>query len=199
MKFTQSIDRLIKEFSRLPGIGVKTATTLAFSILHYRGNEAENLADAIVNVKRRVKFCKNCFNISEEDLCHICINPKREEDVICVVETPPDLFSIENSNSYKGTYHVLHGRLAPIEGIGPEDLKINELIDRVRRHKTSEIILATNPDIEGEATATYIAKLLKDFDVKITKLAMGLPMGSHLEFTDARTLSVSLANREILN
>ncbi len=196
MKFTQSIDNLIKEFSKLPGIGTKTATTLAFSIISYPENQAKLLADAIKTVKEKVKYCKQCFNISESDICPICLNAKRDNSVICVVEKPSDLFSIENSNSYKGLYHVLHGRLAPVSGIGPEDLKIKELVQRVEKDNIKEIILATNPDIEGEATAAYISRSLSGIVERITKLAMGIPLGANLEYADARTLSVSLTNRE---
>lgn len=198
MNYTPSLNRLIKELTRLPGIGIRTAGRLAFHILGYTKNEAFALSHAIEAVKNNVRLCSQCFNISEGDLCEICLNPKRDDRIICVVETPIEVFSIESTNEYRGLYHVLHGRLAPIAGIGPEDLKINELIKRVKNSKMDEIILATNPDVEGEATATYIKELLKSFDCKVTKLAMGLPSGAHLEYADARTLCVSMNNRETL-
>jgi recombination protein RecR len=199
MKFSPSIDRLIKEFSKLPGIGTKSATNLAFSILKYNENEALSFSDAILSVKKNVRLCNKCFNICEAEFCDICLNPKRDKEVICIVEKPTDLFSIESSNSYIGLYHVLHGRLSPIEGIGPEDLKLKELEMRLKNLKIRELILATNPDVEGEATAIYISKQFEKKVEKITKLAMGIPLGSHLEYADALTLSVSLSNRESMN
>lgn len=199
MNFTPSIDNLIKEFSRLPGIGKKTATTLAFSIINYPQNKAQLLSDAITNVKEKIQFCKKCFNISESSICPICLNSNRNDSVICVVEKPSDLFSIESSNSYTGLYHVLHGQLAPVRGIGPDDIKIKELIDRVKNSDIKEVILATNPDVEGEATAVYISRSLSGLVDKISKLAMGIPLGANLEYADARTLSVSLSNRETFN
>lgn len=199
MKYSPSIDKLIKEFSKLPGIGTKSATALAFSILKYSESDAHNFSNAILSVKKNVRLCKECYNICESEICEICLSVKREQDVICIVEKPTDLFSIEASNSYKGLYHVLHGRLSPIEGVGPEDIRIKELELRLQRRKFREIILATNPDVEGEATAIYISRQFEKYVERISKLAMGIPLGSHLEYADALTLSVSLSNRETIS
>jgi recombination protein RecR len=199
MNYTPAINRLIKEFSRLPGIGTKSATNLAFAVLGYEEHEARAFSDAIKEVKNKVKLCKKCFNICEAEICDICLNIKRDQDILCIVEKITDLFSIENSGAYTGLYHVLHGRLSPVEGIGPDELKIKELVERIDKYKVKEIILATNPDVEGEATAIYLTKILEKKVHYITKLAMGLPLGAHLEYADARTLSMSFIRREKIN
>jgi len=189
---------LIEEFSKLPGVGVKTAQRLTFFILRSPTDQARRLAEAIMSVKERIIYCSRCFNITETDPCPICNNPNRDQEMICVVEEPLDVLALEKTSVYRGLYHVLHGALSPVEGIGPKDLRIDELIQRVRAHKVREIILATNPNFEGEYTANFIKGELAPLGMKITSLARGLPMGGDLEYADEGTLSRALEGRRDL-
>jgi recombination protein RecR len=186
---------LIEEFSKLPGVGVKTAQRLTFFILRSPSDQARRLAEAIMRVKESIIYCSRCFNITESDPCLTCSNPNRDQEVICVVEEPLDVLALEKTGVYKGLYHVLHGAISPVEGIGPKDLRIDELIQRVRNNKVREIILATNPNFEGEYTANYIKSLLASTDMRVTGLARGLPMGGDLEYADEGTLSRALEGR----
>ncbi len=186
---------LIEEFSKLPGVGVKTAQRLTFFVLRSPTDQARRLAEAIMRVKERIVYCSRCFNITEADPCPICSNPNRDQEAICVVEEPLDVLALEKTSVYKGLYHVLHGALSPVEGVGPKDLRIDELIQRVRSNKFREVILATNPNFEGEYTANYIKSELSPFGVKITSLARGLPMGGDLEYADEGTLGRALEGR----
>ena len=189
---------LIKEFSKLPGVGVKTAQRLTFFILRSPTDQARRLAEAIMRVKESIIYCSRCFNITETDPCMICSNPNRDQEVICVVEEPLDVLALDKTGVYKGLYHVLHGALSPIEGIGVKDLRIEELIERVRKGNVREVILATNPNFEGEYTANHIQKELKPFNVRVTGLARGLPMGGDLEYADEGTLGRAIEGRRDL-
>lgn len=191
--FPPAVDELITEFSRLPGIGNKTATRLAFHVLDMSEVDARNLANAILNIKQKVHFCSNCFHISEETLCFICKDDSRDHQHICVVEDPASLMMIEKTNEYNGLYHVLGGVISPLDGVGPDDLHIKELLKRL--DKNLEVILALNPSTEGEATSIYLTRLIKPMGIKITRLASGIPLGSHLEFIDELTLSKALKSR----
>ena len=186
---------LIEEFSKLPGIGVKSAQRLTFFVLRSPTDQARRLAEAIMRVKESIIYCSRCFNITETDPCPTCSNPNRDQEVICVVEEPLDVLAIEKTGAYKGLYHVLHGALSPVEGILPKDLRIDELMQRVRGHKLREIILATNPNFEGEYTANYIKEELTPLGLQVTSLARGLPMGGDLEYADEGTLSRALEGR----
>ncbi len=186
---------LIEELAKLPGIGPKSAQRIAFHLLKASPNDAKKLAEAIMQFKDRVKFCRTCFNITTDEICEICQNPKRDASVICVVEEPKDVLALEKTREFKGRYHVLQGAISPIEGIGPEDLRIRELLERIKGSEVKEIILATNPNIEGEATAMYIAKLVKPLDVMVTRIASGLPVGGDLEYADEVTLGRALEGR----
>ena len=186
---------LIEEFSKLPGVGVKTAQRLTFFVLRSPADQARRLAEAIMRVKESIIYCSRCFNITESDPCPTCSNPSRDQEVICVVEEPLDVLALEKTGVYKGLYHVLHGAISPVEGIGPKDLRIDELIQRVRNSKVREIILATNPNFEGEYTASYIKNQLASTDARVTGLARGLPMGGDLEYADEGTLSRALEGR----
>jgi recombination protein RecR len=190
-----SLEKLIDEFSKLPGIGKKTAQRMAFHILKGRKEEAEALAQALLDVKEKVNYCSVCFNITEEDPCSICKDPKRERSVICVVEEANDVLALEKTNHYKGLFHVLGGVLSPLDGIGPDDLKVKELVSRLKGKEVREVILATNPNTEGEATAIYIAKLIKPLTVKVTRIARGLPAGGDLEYADQVTLASAIEGR----
>ncbi|HEY85696.1 MAG TPA: recombination protein RecR [Chloroflexi bacterium] len=189
---------LIDEFSRLPGIGPKTASRLTFYMLRTGAEQAQSLADALSDLHQKVTFCSRCFNITEADPCAVCSDENRDQSVICVVEEPLDVLAIERTRDYLGQYHVLHGAIAPVEGVGPEDLKITELVERVRRDAPKEVIVATNPNMEGEATAMYIRRQLEGFGVTVTRLARGLPVGGDLEYADEITLSRALAGRSEL-
>jgi recombination protein RecR len=189
---------LIEEFSKLPGVGVKTAQRLTFFILRSPTDQARRLAEAIMRVKESIIYCSRCFNITETDPCMICSNPNRDQEVICVVEEPLDVLALDKTGVYKGLYHVLHGALSPIEGIGVKDLRIEELIERVRKGNVHEVILATNPNFEGEYTANHIQKELKPFNVRVTGLARGLPMGGDLEYADEGTLGRAIEGRRDL-
>jgi recombination protein RecR len=186
---------LIEEFSKLPGVGVKTAQRLTFFILRSPADQARRLAEAIMRVKESIVYCSRCFNITEADPCLICSNPNRDQEIICVVEEPLDVLALEKTGAYKGLYHVLHGALSPVEGIGPKDLRIEELLKRVQGGSVREVILATNPNFEGEYTANYLQKELKPLPLKVTGLARGLPIGGDLEYADEGTLSRALEGR----
>jgi recombination protein RecR len=196
--YSKSFERLILEFSKLPGIGHKTAQRLAFHIIKQPGDEAKKLAEAIIQAKDTMHFCKVCFNITDTEICQFCRDPQRDLSVICVVEESKDIISIERTAQFKGRYHVLQGAISPIDGIGPEELRIKELLERLRDDKVKELVLATNPNIEGEATALYIAKLVKPLGIKATRIASGLPVGGDLEFADEVTLAKALEGRQEL-
>jgi recombination protein RecR len=189
------VENLIQELTRLPGIGRKSAQRLAFFIMGMPDEEAISMANAIITLKEKARFCKNCFNITEDEVCSICSNPHRKRDKICVVEEPSNLIVIENTKIFNGLYHVLLGALSPIDGITPERLKINELVERIKRGNVSEVIIATNPNTKGETTAQYISQLLKPLGIKITRIAYGLPIGGDIEFADEVTLSKALEGR----
>jgi recombination protein RecR len=193
--FAEPIERLIDEFRRMPGIGAKSAQRLAYSIMRRPKEEAERLSRAIMEVKETIRFCSRCNNFSDRDPCHYCSNAGRSGEIICIVEEPFDILAIEKTREYHGQYHVLHGVLSPINGIGPEDLKLKNLLERLREGNVREIILATNPNVEGEATAIYLAKLLKPIGIKVSRIALGLPVGSDLEFADEVTMSKALEHR----
>lgn len=191
----KTLSELIKELSRLPGIGEKTAQRLAFHILKSPEERAERLAQSILDVKKSIRYCSTCCNIAESDPCEICRNPQRERDTICIVEEPKDVFSIEKTRGYNGTYHVLLGALSPLDSIGPDDLKIKELMERVKTNQIKEVIIATNLSMEGEATAMYLAKILKPLGIRVSRIAHGLPVGSDLEYADEVTLNKSIEGR----
>jgi len=191
---SDSLERLIEEFSQLPGIGRKSAHRLAMYILKLPKEEVHDIATALVEVKEKITYCSTCWNFTEKDPCRICASPKRDRSIICVVEDPNDVIAIEKTNEYRGLYHVLGGSLSPLDGIGPEEIKAKELLNRVNE-TVAEIILALNPNIEGEATTLYLTKLLRPLGVKVTRLARGLPIGSNLEFTDEATLARALEGR----
>jgi len=194
-----AMTRLVKELSRLPGIGEKTASRLAFNLLNRPRNEVIALAEALLEMKERVGLCSECFGLSDNPHCHICDDPARDHAIICVVEGPADLMAIERARTFGGVYHVLHGALAPLDGIGPDDIKMAELGARIGDPPTvSEVIVATNATVEGEATALYIARILKPRGVKLTRLARGLPAGGDLEYSDAATLNSAITGRREL-
>lgn len=195
MELAKPVARLIEEFSKLPGIGPKTASRLTYYLLRAPADQALALSDAIRQLRERIVYCQVCYNISEEPVCPICANPQRDHSQICVVEEPLDVMAIERTGEYHGVYHVLHGVLAPIEGVGPEQLKIGELVQRVRQGEVREVLLATNPNLEGEATAMYIARLLAPLGVRVTRLAHGLPVGGDLEYADEVTLRQAILRR----
>ncbi len=196
--YAEPIAKLIDELCKLPGIGSKSAQRLAYNILRRSREEAERLSTAILDVKDRILYCSRCNNFSDRDPCEYCTNPNRSPELICVVEEPNDILAIEKTREYHGQYHVLHGVLSPINGIGPEDLKLKNLVERLREGKVREIIVATNPNVEGEATAIYIARLLKPVGVKVSRIALGVPVGSDLEFADEVTMSKALEHRHEL-
>src|SRR5579862_8432138 len=185
--FAEPLARLITEFKRLPGIGQKSAQRIAFHILRVAREEAEHLSAAIIDVKDKLGFCRVCNNISESDLCLYCRDPNRDAKVVCVVEEPHNIVGIETTRQYQGRYHVLQGALSPLRGIGPEALKIKSLVERIGQGEVQEVIIATNPTVEGEATAVYLARLLKPLGVKVSRIGMGIPVGSDLEFADEVT------------
>lgn len=194
--FIEPIGRLINEFSRLPGVGKKTAQRYAYKIVDMSETEARAFADAIINVKQKVRYCKICGNFTEGDVCEIC--KRRDPSVICVVKEPRDASAIEKLHEFKGVYHVLHGVIDPMEGIGPNDIRIRELLARIQEGNVKEVIIATNPDVSGDATAMYIARLVNPLGVKVTRLAHGIPVGSEIEFTDDVTLSRAFAERNAI-
>jgi recombination protein RecR len=195
LDYAEALDRLIEELKRLPGIGQKSAQRIAFHILRMNAEDVRRLARAIEEVKEKIVLCSICQNVTDVDPCRFCTNAARDRSVICVVEEPYNVAAIERTRDYRGLYHVLHGALSPIRGIGPEDLKITSLLERLRSGEVREIILATNPNTEGEATATYLARLLKPLGVRVTRIAMGLPVGSDIEFADEVTIHRALVNR----
>jgi len=195
----RSLDRLINELSRLPGIGRKTAQRLAVFILKSDTEYAENLSAAIHELKLETRLCPKCFNIAEGEVCSICADPRRDASKICLVEDIVDIFAIEESNEYRGLYHVLGGVISPLAGVNPDNLHISELISRVREEESvNEVLMALNPSTEGEATMIYISKLLKDLNVKVTRIASGVPIGSHLEFVDTATIGRAILSRQEL-
>jgi recombination protein RecR len=196
--FEGPIQDLIDELNRLPGIGPKSAQRLAFYLVKAPTADAKRLAEAIVQAKERVSFCRECFNVSEGQLCRFCADPSRDASVICVVEEPKDVAAIEKAGIVRGRYHILGGAISPMEGVGPEDLRIQELLDRVGRDHVAEVILATNPNLEGNATAMYVGGLLKPLGIRVTRLASGLPVGGDLEYADEVTLGQALEGRREL-
>lgn len=193
--YSEPIDRLINEFSKLPGIGRKTAQRLAFYVINMDKEDVLGLSKALVDVKNQINYCKICCNISDSEICSICSNTHRDQSIICVVEDPRDVAAMERTKDYNGRYHVLNGVISPVDGIGPESLNIKELISRLGDSVVKEIIMATNPTIEGEATAMYISRLIKPMGVKVTRIAHGLPVGGDLEYADDVTISRALEGR----
>ncbi len=201
--FAGPVQDLIDQLARLPGIGPKSAQRVAFHLLKTTEQEARLLADAIVEVKQKVRLCEVCFNVSDQEVCEYCRDPRRDDTVICVVQEPPDIVAIERTREYRGLYHVLQGAISPIEGIGPEDLRVTELLERLRVNPdgvrpVAEVILATNPNTEGSATAMYVGGLISPLGVKVTRLASGLPVGGDLEYADEVTLGRALQGRRPL-
>ena len=196
--YSPSIEKLIEAFEKLPSIGNKTAARLAFYILNSSKEETDEFVSAIITAKKNLKYCSKCYNISDTDPCTICENPKRDQTVICVVEDVRDIIAMERTHEFKGVYHVLHGSISPMNGIGPEDIKIKELLARLMDGQVKEIILATNPRVEGEATAMYLSKLIKPLGIKVTRIAHGIPVGGDLEYTDEITLTKALEGRREL-
>jgi len=195
---TDPISRLIRELAKLPGIGEKTASRLAFHVLRAPGEYARELAQALVEVKDKIRLCSTCMNLTEQDPCALCSDVRRDPSLVAVVATPPDLYAIERTGGFRGRYHVLHGVLSPLEGIGPDDLRIKELLQRVGRGELKEIIVATSPNVEGEATALYLAKVLRPLGVRVTRIASGLAVGGELEYADGVTITRALeARREM--
>ncbi len=193
--YSPSIEKLIESFEKLPSIGHKTAQRLAFYMLDISKEEAKEFTDAILNAKQNLKFCSKCFNISDTDPCNICSDTKRDQSTICVVEDVRDVFAMERTHEFKGIYHILHGSISPMNGIGPDDIKIKELLTRLMEGNVKELILATNPRVEGEATSMYISKLVKPMGIKVTRIARGIPVGGDLEYTDEITLMKALEGR----
>ena len=198
VQHAQPINRLIQELSRLPGVGEKTASRLAMHILRGSRENAEGLARAILEVKEKIRFCGQCYNLTDQDPCRLCQDPKRNRELLCVVSSPEDLIALEKSGGFRGLYHVLHGVLSPLEGVGPKDLRVNELLARLQGGEVKEVILATNPSVEGEATAQYLSQIIKPLNIRVTRIARGVPMGGDLQYIDEVTLSKSLENRSPL-
>jgi len=194
-EFSPSIEKLIESFEKLPSIGNKTAIRLAFYMLNTSEEQANEFVKSIQDARKNLKFCSKCYNISDTDPCEICSNPKRDQSQICVVEDVKDVIAIEKIHEFKGVYHVLHGTISPMDGIGPDDIRIKELLARLMDGNIKEVILATNPKVEGEATAMYISKLVKPMGVRVTRLAHGIPVGGDLEYTDEFTLGKALEGR----
>ena len=194
--FIEPIGRLINEFSKLPGVGKKTAQRYAYRIINMSESDARAFADAIVSVKRKVRYCKVCGNFTEEDVCEVCRT--RDKGIICVVKEPKDVAAIEKLHEFKGVYHVLHGVIDPMEGVGPNDIRIKELLARIGEGEVKEVIVATNPDVSGDATAMYLARLIKPLGVTVTRLAHGIPVGSEIEYTDDVTLTRAFVERNAL-
>ena len=196
--YSPSIEKLIESFEKLPSIGHKTAIRLAFHMLDLDQEKTEEFINSILEAKKNLKYCSKCFNISDTDPCPICSSPKRDSSIICVVEDVKDVVAMERTHEFKGVYHVLHGSISPMNGIGPDDIKIKELLTRIAENDVKEIILATNPRVEGEATAIYLSKIIKPLGVKVTRIAQGIPVGGDLEYTDEVTLSQALEGRREL-
>ena len=193
--YSPSIEKLIESFERLPSIGHKTAARLAFYMLNCSEDETNEFVSSIINAKKNLKYCSICYNISDTGPCNICGNPKRDKSVICVVEDVRDVVAMEKTHEFKGVYHVLHGSISPMNGVGPDDIKIKELLSRLMSGEVKEVILATNPRVEGEATAMYLSKLIKPLSIKVTRIAHGIPVGGDLEYTDEITLTKALEGR----
>lgn len=196
--YSPSIEKLIENFEKLPSIGHKTAIRLAFHVLDMDKEETDEFISSIIEAKKNLKYCSKCFNISDTDPCPICCSPKRDQSTICVVEDVRDVIAMERTHEFKGVYHVLHGSISPMNGIGPDDIKIKELLSRLADNNVKEIILATNPRVEGEATAIYLSKIIKPLGIKTTRIAQGIPVGGDLEYTDEVTLSQALEGRREL-
>jgi recombination protein RecR len=195
MRYAPPIARLLEELERLPGIGPKSAQRIAYWLLTAESADAERLSKAITEVKRTIHFCPQCFNFAEGDLCNVCADSQRDRSAICVVEEPRDLVAVDRTGEFRGTYHVLQGAISPMDGIGPERLRIRELIDRLAPGEVTEVVIATNPNVEGETTALYLARLIKPLGIKVTRIASGLPVGGDLEFADEVTLGRALEGR----
>jgi recombination protein RecR len=193
--YTPAVEDLIAKLSKLPGIGKKTAARLVFHILQSSQEDAQALAHSILRLKERIGLCRVCFNIAEEDICPTCRNSQRDRSLLCVVEAPSDLMAIEATGIFKGLYHVLHGAIAPLDGVGPQELKIAELLERLKQGGVREVIIATNPTIEGDATALYLAKVIKPLRITVTRIAQGIPAGGDIEYVDIKTMSRSLEGR----
>jgi recombination protein RecR len=193
--YTPAVEDLIDKLAKLPGIGKKTAVRLALYILRSSRDDAQALARSILWVKERIGLCRTCFNIAEGEQCSICRNSQRDSSLLCVVEEPNDLMVIETTGAFKGLYHVLHGAIAPLDGVGPMELKIAELLDRLHRGGVAEVILATNPTVEGDATALYLAKIIKPLGITVTRIAQGIPAGGDIEYVDSKTMTRSLEGR----
>lgn len=196
--FPKPVAKLIDELSRLPGIGSKSAQRLAFHLLNVEEDDAVRLSESILEARRKIKYCSKCFNMTDVDPCPICANAKRDQKLLCVVESPKDVIAMEKTKEFSGLFHVLHGAISPIDGIGPEDIRLRELIIRLQSEPVEEVILATNPTIEGEATAMYVSKLLSATDILVTRLAHGIPVGGDIEFADEVTLAKALSGRRKL-
>ena len=194
--YIESLEKLINSFRSLPGVGYKTAQRYAYSVLNSTESEVEDFANAILDAKKKIKFCKECGNFSETEICETCL--KKDKQVICVVKEPKDVVAMEKVKNYDGVFHVLHGTISPLENRGPNDIRIKELVERIQKYGTKEVIMATNPDVEGDATALYISRLLSPLGVKVTRLAQGVSMGSELEFADEVTLTRALESRRLM-
>lgn len=190
--YVSPLQNLIEEFEKLPGIGSKTAQRLAYYILNQSPEKTEKFAEALINAKDKICYCRICQNLSDTEVCSICSNPERDKSIICVTENPRDVLQMEKTNEFKGLYHVLHGAISPMDNIGPDDLRIKELMQRISEGGVKEVIMATNPNLEGETTAMYLSKLIKPFGIKTTRIAHGVPVGGELEFADEITLSKAL-------
>ena len=193
--FAEPLARLIQEFKRLPGVGQKSAQRLAFHVLRASRDDAVHLAQALLDVKDKLVLCAQCNNISDSEFCNICRDPNRDAAALCIVEEPHNILPIEVTGQFQGRYHVLHGTISPLRGIGPDQLKLKNLLERLQNGEVREVIVATNPTVEGEATAMYVSRLLKPLEIKVTRIAMGIPAGSDLEFADEVTMAKSLENR----
>ena len=197
--YPREFTKLINELAKLPGIGNKTAQRLAFNILQKSSEEAEKLSNAIIDAKNNIRECSVCGNLTDKEKCNICLDSRREQDVICVVESPKDLMSMEKIKEFRGVYHVLNGVISPIAGTGPDDINLKSLLNRIHENDVKEIILATNPNVEGEATAMFISRVVQPFNIKVSRLAHGIPVGGDLEFTDEITLLKAMQGRKEIN
>lgn len=195
MRYPVPIQRLLEELERLPGVGPKSAQRIAYWLLTAEVQDADRLASAIADVKRKIHFCPRCFNFAESELCEVCADPERDTTLICVVEEPRDLAAIERTHEFHGVYHVLHGAISPIDGIGPDQLRIRELVERMGQTEIAEVVVATNPNVEGETTAVYLSRLIKPLGIRVTRIASGLPVGGDLEYADEVTLGRALEAR----
>lgn len=196
--YAVTVEKLIDEFKKMPGVGTKSAQRLAFYVLGLSKDNAKKIADAIIEAKEKIVYCEQCCNLTDENPCKICSDTRRDRSIICVVESPSDVVALEKAREYKGLYHVLHGVISPMDGIKPDDIKIKELVKRLADDEVKEVILATNPNVEGEATASYIARLVSGFGIKITRIAKGIPIGSDIEYADEITLLKAIENRTIV-